>query len=68
MSLRLETDMGVLTALLGGEIDHHTAKELREGMVRFAACGCFVYAFAQQRAVHCGTECLVFGIRGETYS
>jgi stage II sporulation protein AA (anti-sigma F factor antagonist) len=32
MSLRLETDMGVLTALLGGEIDHHTAKELREGI------------------------------------
>lgn len=30
MSLKLETDAGVLTAYLGGEIDHHTAKELRE--------------------------------------
>ena len=32
MSLRLEAEAGVLRAFLGGEIDHHTAKELREGI------------------------------------
>ena len=32
MSLKLETDVGVLTAYLGGEIDHHTARELRESI------------------------------------
>ena len=30
MSLRLEPGAGVLTAFLGGEIDHHTAKDIRE--------------------------------------
>ena len=30
MSLRLEADGERLTAYLGGEIDHHTAKDLRE--------------------------------------
>ena len=32
MSLKLETDVDVLTAYLGGEIDHHTARELRESI------------------------------------
>lgn len=32
MSLRLESGTDVLTAFLGGEIDHHTAKDLREGI------------------------------------
>ena len=30
MSVRLMLKDGTLTALLGGEIDHHTARELRE--------------------------------------